>query len=250
MVDNSKQGIEIIGCKAIKRHQSVEKAQLEMDVARMYRDNSARQVSIISYEMVPQEDGSVLLEMPLLTGKSAMGTGDKSLMKNLVLDLAVFHEVFAQSPNSASVIYRDAIPSNYIISDNGGYTHVDFSSSQKYVHCLDDLALLTHPLWSKNTKSDAETLMEDYIAYRNEISSKNISRANELDAQIPRIDSNALLSYYIKTIKSMATEENGAKELLERIKDVEFSHIQIEDFQFFFDFRTVRGQCYLKQWGK
>ena len=141
MVDKSKQGIEMGEEYVYKKHNSLAKANLEKHIASIYSNNHLLDIRIPEYGDPFMKDENIYLPIEKINGKSLMGNKDSSLKSLLVRDLALFHTMFAQKSkvDNPNVIYRDAINSNYLIDDEN-IIHIDFSSSNKFVHCFDDFS--------------------------------------------------------------------------------------------------------------
>ena len=182
-----------------------------------------------------------------------MGNSDESLARKLVFDLALFHEMFAQESAmlSSSVIYRDAINSNYML-DNEGIVHIDFSSSDKFVHCHDDLALFLHPLWGEIPDAERECLVMEYTEHRTRFNTLGVSSIHKIDSRLianPSAEGRRL--YYSGLLTEMEAAGFERGNLNSGLKNIDFNRLKSADFAFFFNFRTLRGEYYLqKVWGE
>lgn len=245
MKDKSKHGVEFEGDFVLKSCSSIEKAYLEIKIAEIYSANGLIPIAVPEYYSVRKSESCITLVMQKINGSSLIGNNDPELTKKLVKELALFHEIFTQESEklSSSVIYRDAIPSNYLMS-RGRHTHIDFSSSNEYVHCLDDLALLVHPLWSETTEDQRGLLLQQYIANRKGFNEVNASLRNTLNKDfISNRDPNERKEHYQKKLHEMRVG------LASGLTDVDFVDLRKEDFETFFTYRTLRGEYYLRKWG-
>ncbi len=246
MADFSKQGIIIIKNEVYKKHKTLNDANLEVNITKLYSENGMKEINTLKQEIVTR-DKEIFIKMPFIEGVSARDTNNIKLLEELVFDLSIFHELFAKEKNSPKVIYRDAILSNYICENENKYTHIDFSSSNKYVHCFDDLALLLNPLWHNLEKTKIPSLVEKYIENRhiisNKINRKEIKNIkNETKEEIKK--------YYILQIKNMEIEGFYNNQLKKKINEINYDIIKKQDFKKFLDYRTLRGKMYLETWRK
>ncbi|HII15624.1 MAG TPA: hypothetical protein HA362_04895 [Nanoarchaeota archaeon] len=248
----SKQGVELEAGRVLKVHKSLEAAELEKLIAGLYSGNNFVPIRTPKYGIPFLKEQNVYLPMERIDGKDLMGNKDVSLARKLVLDLALFHEMFAQESAmlTSSAIYRDAINSNYML-DNAGIVHIDFSSSNKFVHCYDDLALLLHPLWSEIPDAERECLIREYIEHRTRFNALGVSSIHKIDSRLianPSAEGRRL--HYSGLLKEMEAAGFDMGVRASDFKGIDFNRLEPADFAFFFDFRTLRGEYYLqKVWG-
>ncbi|MBU4351688.1 MAG: hypothetical protein KJ939_01240, partial [Nanoarchaeota archaeon] len=231
MVDKSKQGIEIEGDYVYKEHGSLAEAELERDVASMYSNNALIPIRTAEYGNPVKRRGTIYLPMKKIEGKSLMGNTDSSLRSLLVRDLALFHTMFAQEPNAngSSVIYRDAINSNYLMDDEG-LVHIDFSSSNKLVHSFDDLALLIHPLWGESTETERKELVKEYLEHRARFDASKLSGIKRISAeQIVNLTPEERRISYQESIANMESQGIDAGDLAQAIDYVDFENLVAND---------------------
>ncbi len=247
MVDRSKQGIIERGELVLKRHNSIKSANLEMQVARNYANQQVSPISIPIYREPFVENSLVYLPYKKIKGKSLMGNSDLEITIKLVRDLALFHEIFAQKPGSASVIYRDAINSNYLL-DKEEIVHIDFSSSNQFIHSFDDLALCIHPLWGKSTKCEREKLIKEYLEFRKNLNGSDISKIEKISLdQISQQSPDERKENYKDLITNMESSGMYVGNLKNKIDKVDFVNLNMADYDTFFKFRTIRGEFYLQK---
>lgn len=221
-MDKSKQGIKIEDGVVVKTHTDQACLNNELEIVEKYG----------RYVMIPKvlEIRKYDIVYELITGSSAMGNTDSEITKRLIRDLALFHSIYRKSPSS--VLYRDAIASNSIISEEGIY-QIDFSSSNRLVHCFDDLALLVNSNWNKAIPDD---FLIEYLSQRMKFDS--VFDLEKKEREITDYDS------IIRTMVSFC--EEGFEE---EIKRVSFSEIIMDDFEVFRKFRDYRAEFYKDIWG-
>ncbi len=164
--------------------------------------------------------------------------------KALVEDLVIFQKMFRNEieSNSPQVLYRDAIPANYLDSKDE-IIHIDFSSSNKIVHSLDDLALLLCPAWNNLKNSEITELVETYKKLQDEITVE--TDLFETTSKLPRCDE----SYYINQIRDMQSAGIRICNLDKYVSNVNFKELDMQDFEFFAEYRRLRANYYLqKKW--
>lgn len=172
--------------------------------------------------------------MEKIYGKDLIGNKDELLARKLVLDLALFHEMFSQESSilSSSAIYRDAINSNYMF-DNEGIVHIDFSSSNKFVHCYDDLALLLHPLWGEIPGAEREFLVKEYFGHRTRFNDLCVSSIHKIDSGlIANSSADERRMYYSGLLNEMEAAGFGMENMDSDLKGVDFNGLKPEDFAF------------------
>lgn len=249
----SKQGVELEAKRVLKTHNSLEAAELEKLIASLYSGNNFVPIRTPKYGVPFLKGQKVYLPMEKIYGKELMGNKDESLARKLVLDLALFHEMFAQESAilSSGVIYRDAINSNYLLV-NDRVVHIDFSSSNKLVHCYDDLALLLHPLWGEIPSAKREYLVKEYFEHRTRFNALCVSSIHNIDSRlIANSSADERRMHYSGLLNEMRTAGFGIENMDSDLKGVDFNGLNPKDFAFFFNFRTLRGMYYIqKVWGK
>jgi hypothetical protein len=253
MIELCKQGIEFKDGYVLKKHDSLENALLEKNVALLYSQNHIKKIYIPKYKGIIHTSQGIYLKIEKIGALSLMGKGDKNINQQLVYDLALFHGLFSQKGNnlSSSVLYRDAIKSNYLL-DKDKLVHIDFSSSNRWVHCFDDLALLLHPLWSDIKHKEMDKLVSFYIDSRQYFHNQNIINLNDLDnLNIKNSLEDERRDSYKELIVQMKDSSLDSSRVEDELNDVDFNNILLENFNTFFKFRTLRGKYYLnKVWDK
>ncbi len=166
----SKQGAETGNGIVLKEHPSLQAANTERRIAELYAANRVKPVRVPDYFDPVVKEGKIYASMRHVTGTSPLKTKDSGLLRELVEDLAVFHELFSRDKTlmGAVALYRDAIITNYLLDDRG-HVHIDFSSSSRFVHALDDLALLLNPLWIDIHPEDRDSLASHYFDTRRKL---------------------------------------------------------------------------------
>lgn len=249
----SKQGVELEVERVLKVHKNLEAAELEKLIASLYSGNNFVPIRTPKYGIPFLKEQKVYLPMEKIYGKDLIGNKDELLARKLVLDLALFHEMFSQESSilSSSAIYRDAINSNYMF-DNEGIVHIDFSSSNKFVHCYDDLALLLHPLWGEIPGAEREFLVKEYFGHRTRFNDLCVSSIHKIDSGlIANSSADERRMYYSGLLNEMEAAGFGMENMDSDLKGVDFNGLKPEDFAFFFNFRTLRGRYYIqKVWGE
>lgn len=240
-----KEGVEFDGPNVVKKHHSEKGANLESLVARLYSGSAVRDIKVPKYKGVFVRDGKHCLLMENVIGRTALGHDDFSLAERLIGDLAIFHHMFSQhgGANDASVLYRDSIPSNVIITPEGNVVHIDFSSSDRFVHAWDDVALLLNPAWSTLNEDQREELVTRYIQFREEFAATSRIVA-QLSKQPENQEDGQRREYYIDTTRRMLATGLIQEVLLEQFNDVDFRILRREDFGVFKSFRTLRANFY------
>ncbi len=246
-----KDGIEFDGASVVKKHRSEDGARLEQRIAELYASNTTRIIRVPEYKGFFVRDEKPCLLMERINGRTALGHADYNLAERLIGDLALFHHMFSQhsSPERASVLYRDSIPSNYIIKPDGHVVHIDFSSSDRFIHAWDDVALLLNSAWSTLSDRDREKLIEAYVLLR-----EQFSITPRFTAQLPRNPDNQTeeqrRQYYIETTKRMLATGFTQVSLLKKFDTVDFTTLRREDFGVFDEFRNLRANFYKQKiWG-
>lgn len=246
-----KEGIELHGDKIIKKHSSEEGARLEMAVAEIYSSSTIKSIRVPDYVGFFVRDKKPCLLMERVEGKTALGHSDLNLAERLIEDLALFHHMFSQSeyPEMASVLYRDAIPSNHIVTPTGSIVHIDFSSADRFVHAWDDVALLINHAWSNLENKDVNELVKMYFKLRHDFST-----TPRFVDQLPLIPNNQTedqrREYYVKSTRHMLATGFTQESLIKDFDDVDFINLRMEDFKIFDEFRTLRANFYKKKiWG-
>ncbi len=223
----------------------------EQRIAELYTSNTIRPIKIPEYKGVFVRDEKPCLLMGHINGRTALGHKDYNLAKRLVGDLALFHHMFSQhsAPEMASVLYRDSIPSNYIIKPDNDIVHIDFSSSDRFVHAWDDVALLLNSAWSTLSGQDREKLIEEYLSLR-----EQFLTTPRFTEQLPKKPDNQTeeqrRQYYLETTKRMLATGLTQIVLLGKFNTVDFRTLRREDFNIFDKFRTLRANFYKQKiWG-
>lgn len=250
----SKTGVTYKDGKVLKEHDSFDSTNLEVQVARLFLDNSPRPVYTPNYGGAFRQDHKVFLTMEDEDIPTAMGHSDYELAERLVQDLAVFHSLFAQNTGmvGSSVLYRDAIPSNFLV-DEDHHVHIDFSSSARLVHAYDDLALLLNPSWSNLDPELVKNLIAKYDSLRSEIF--NTGNTPSVLSQLPmgmigNPSPQRRKQHYLQTIDSMVDSGVDPGEALDLVEDVDFVNLNPDDYRFFEVFRMMRAEYYIqKVWG-
>ncbi|MDP3728776.1 MAG: hypothetical protein Q8R18_04960 [bacterium] len=247
----SKQGIILEEHRVLKRHPSIESADLERTIAGLYSGNAYFPIRTPHYFAPEIRDSVVYLPMERIKTKNLMHNADPSITKILVRDLALFHHMFSQHPipGTSNVLYRDSIPSNYIITPENHIVHIDFSSSDRFVHAWDDVALLLNPAWSTISDPNRERLIEEYIRLR-----EQFSTTPRFTEQLPRAPDNQTEEqrrvYYVETTKRMLATGFTQVALLGKFDVVDFRTLRREDYRVFDEFRTLRANFYKQKiWG-
>jgi hypothetical protein len=222
IMDKSKQGIKIENGVVIKTHTNKENLNNEIEIVKKY----GRYVKVPKILDISEHN----ITYELINGTSAMSNTDYGVTRDLIEELAIFHSLFRK--NRSSVLYRDAITSNSIISEQVIY-QIDFSSSNRLVHCFDDLALLVNPNWNQAIPDDFIT---DYLIQREKFDSKF-----GLDEKLRE------LTDYKSIIRNMSQFCEPAFE--EEIDKVSFSEIRRKDYIVFNKFREYRAEFYKNLWG-
>ncbi len=242
-----KQGIDIEGNHVLKKIKDLSIGNLEIEVATTYsKTHSDRNIHVPTYEGVYHINGKLCLVMEHLQGDNLLGNQDPELHDTLVRDLALFHEVFSSDPLQVSpvVIYRDAIKSNYIITPDKKLVHIDFSSSNHFVHALDDLALLLHPSWGELPLDDVLKLKTVYFEEREK--QHRLNTHSLPPGLAPLISKTDLKQHYTSKIDEMITAGIETPKEINYFHQVNFSTLNPDDYTFFKAFRTMRAQYYLK----
>jgi len=237
-----KEGIEIDGHLIIKKHATEEGARLEKIIAELYGNNTVRQINIPKYYGVSIREGKPCLNMEYVDGRTALGHSDFNLAEILIGDLALFHHMFSLG-EEGSVLYRDSIPSNYIITSKNKIVHVDFSSCDRFIHAWDDVALLLNPSWSTLTDYEKESLIDKYIQFRAQFSTTP-KFTEKLPKQPENRNPEQRIRYYIESTKRMLATGFTQVYLLENFENVDFKNLRREDFSTFDKFRTLRADYY------
>lgn len=169
-----KQGVKFEEKSVVKKQESFRDGHLEERIANLFASSKVRRISIPRYYGTVMREGEICSIIERLNGKDLLGNSDLKVAEELVKDLALFHEMFSQNPevDSSSVVYRDAIKSNFILSEDNMIYNIDFSSSNRFVHCFDDLALLLNPAWGKLPSKIISDLKEIYLENRKEFRKK------------------------------------------------------------------------------
>ncbi|MBT6044819.1 hypothetical protein HOG54_02100 [Candidatus Woesearchaeota archaeon] len=250
MVDKSKQGISILGDRALKKHASIEDVEMELSVAKAFRNNGLIQIRIPEYGVPLLVDGTFVLPQKRIRGKTLLGLEDELQITRLVRDLALFHELFSRGNSTPSpvVLYRDAIASNYVVEEaSDKMFHIDFSSCNRFVHCLDDLALLLHPSWIKTDESMRKTMLEKYVTLRKIFFREGLTSKGFVDIDSPPAhDIGLMIEGYAKSSDKMERSgvvTNGFDRLF---GSVDFDKISPNDYGVFHEFRSARSDYYHK----
>jgi hypothetical protein len=249
MVDKSKQGIIIKNGVVYKKHTSLNRANLEKNIARIYSNNNLIPLKTAQYYEPIEENDEVFLPNKMIQGRSLIGNKDYLIRSILVRDLALFHEMFAQNSDNicSSVLYRDAINSNYLM-DESNLIHIDFSSSHKFVHAFDDLAMLLNPLWNKITESESREMVNLYLKCRVDFNKSGASAIKQINIkQINNHTPDERKEYYINVISDMASQGMDINNLITKIQSVDFDNLNIKDYDVFSEFRTIRGELYIQK---
>jgi len=220
-MDKSKQGTKIENGAVIKTHTNRESLNNEIEIVEKYGQ----------YVNVPKildiRESEIVYEF--IKGTSAMDNTDYSVTRELIKELAIFHSLFRK--NQSSVLYRDAITSNSIISKKGIY-QIDFSSCDRLVHCFDDLALLVNPNWNRAIPDEFIT---DYLLQREKFDPRFC-----LDEKLRE------LTDYKSIIRNMIPFcKNGFEEEIDRVS---FSEVRRKDYKVFNKFREYRAKFYKNLW--
>ena len=248
----SKQGIITEEDRVLKVHLSVHSADLERTIGELYSGNKSLLIRTPHYFDPEITNGVVYLPMQKIKGKNLMHNTNPTVTKTLVRDLALFHEIFSQSDRTCdpNVLYRDAIASNYM-EDDQGLIHIDFSSSNRYVHCFDDLALLLHPEWNRTTPKQRRGAIESYFSWRKYFHSERL-RKNSIIRSFTLLDLSVEEKsvFYQATIKQMEDTIPGCRNFKEEMLRVNFGDLDESDFYTFFKFRDFRAKYYLQKWSQ
>ena len=252
MVDRSKQGMMERGELVLKRHESIQTANLEIQIARHYTNQQISLIRIPKYGEPFVEGSLVYLPSNKVKGESLMDNNNLGLTIQLVRDLALFHELYAQSKKdlASSVIYRDAIMSNFLLVD-GEIVHLDFTSSNRFVHCFDDLALLLNKSWNNVPQTEVSNLVNLYIRLRSKFRELGVRAIGNLDQNlVGNKEVSDRLKHYTERISAMASSGIDTQGLDNLFSGVDFRTMDRKDFSAFSTFREIRAKYYLqKVWG-
>jgi len=246
----SKQGIILEEQRVLKIHPSIESAELERTIADLYSRNMHLPIRTPQYFTPEVVDNIISLPMERIKGRNLMYNTDQSITDTLVRDLALFHEIFSQSDKACdpNVLYRDAIASNYM-QDDYGLIQIDFSSSNRFVHCFDDLALLLHPAWNKTTKEQRKRAVRSYIGHRNNFHGQGLRRILRITPfHLSGNGTEEKRCFYRDTIEKMEDTVPDCKNFKTELQRINFELLDENDFERFFQFRDFRARYYLKSW--
>jgi len=230
--------IEIDEGNVIKTAASAVAASREVQLSNDYRNNPIEAVRVLEYN----NDGLRIISK-YEEYNNLMGFSDIEIGRKLVNDLAIFHSIY--SVNETQVLYRDAMPSNYLLSNDGDVIHIDFSSSNRLIHAFDDLALLLNPRWSKLKSCEREELIDEYIRFRKEF---NKFKGN--GEFVDKLSTSTPVDYY-QTIEEMKGFGINSRSLEHHLRRVDFKRLKREDFYYFAEYRRMRAEYYLRcVWNK
>jgi len=242
--DQSKQGVTFKGNTVLKEHATMESAMREVSVAKAFARNGQSHVFVPDYGKPVRLNGRVFLPYSRIHGTTLMNCTSISTMKKAVEQLALFHELFAPRSNRSNPVslYRDAMPAN-IIDDTYRLWQIDFTSSHRLVHCLDDLALLLHPELSRIPSAELPRLVVAYRQARSRLGrALSLNRFNVSSIVGPMEWPNAKV--YQEILDQMSAAGVSSHRLYESMGSIDFHHLRADDFQVFLEFRRVRIQYY------
>lgn len=244
--DLSKQKITFNNGWVEKYYASIREAVNDFEVAHSFRDNGFRQIAIPEYQLpeIICKSGKAVMRTRFINGNTALKTNNVYLLYNLVVDLALFHHLFSPRPNilTSCSLYRDAMPSNVLIRGDS-YIHIDFASSDRYVHSLDDLAMLLNPYWVDITEMQRFYLVQAYFQQRDELTAyRPMSHFQSYAYANPYMKQR--YNHYEQSLITMNKRGVPIGNLRRDLKEVDFRFLRMKDFDFFHHYRLIRARYY------
>lgn len=226
-------------CEVWKIHSTEAAAMLEAAVANAFADaGQAHGVKVLR----PLAVTTVLprgcaVRYRRVEGLPLRRVGSVGCLRELVFALALFHARFATAPGSSIVRYRDALPMNVVVADDGLW-QIDFSSSDSHVHAFDDLALLLNRRFVSTGVGQTRDFLAAYIGWRRSL--ETVLARSDRRENPTTIHPAEVRSAYAQKVISMEVDSGRRGALQAGLENIDFEAMRPCDFRWFKTYREIR----------